>query len=309
MQLLRPMNKRLCPSSSSSFRIQRSYFLITLSLALVYLLLSAPRTLPRHPVHLITQFYADPHPLRAADLTLALKKNLLNPEIDTIHLLQEPVSGDGTESRKTNWTLSKLATVVRQSDPSFPVSLLRRKVRISTTSHSGRLKAFDALEYAQTRLIRGSIAMLSNADIYFDHSLSLLQHPISTQQLNSYTTYFLSRHEHYAPFKTSCTFPFMGSHDAFIWSLPLPAPLLRFRKNTEFELGSWGIENRLLYEFERVGLTGRNPCESIHAWHVHRDGVKNSWMPAVNGDGKSSVAFPDSLETHLKSDYRMLLLL
>lgn len=68
-------------------------------------------------------------------------------------------------------------------------------------------------------------------------------------------------------------------------------------------MGSWGIENRILWEFEQVGIKGRNPCEDVKIWHSHASGYKSSWMPQVNTAGRSSVAFPDKLKTKFKSDY------
>jgi hypothetical protein len=164
----------------------------------------------------------------------------------------------------------------------------------------------EALKYAQRKL-RDKIVILANLDIYFDESLEFLRNS-QTAELDlkyKFTAYFLSRFEH--PWldskkeKDACVYPFMGSADSFIWIPPLPQGLL---ERVPFELGSWGIENRLLFEFEQAGLVGRNPCESIKSWHVHRGQIKNQWMPQVNTRGRSSVAFPDTLETRFKSDFR-----
>ena len=175
---------------------------------------------------------------------------------------------------------------------------------------SPRLRVSEALKYAQ-RHLRDKIVILANLDIYFDESLELLRRSRTAElDLKSkFTAYFLSRFERPLEFKDkgetgpkdACVYPFMGSADSFIWIPPLPSGLL---DRVPFELGSWGIENRLLYEFEQAGLVGRNPCESIKSWHVHRGQIKNQWMPQVNTQGRSSVAFPDTLDTRFKSDFR-----
>ncbi|KAI8801991.1 hypothetical protein BJ742DRAFT_912891 [Cladochytrium replicatum] len=113
------------------------------------------------------------------------------------------------------------------------------------------------------------------------------------------------RSPHPATSKDACFIhQFMGSTDSIIFIPPLPRSLWsKSRVGTAIELGSWGIENRLLHEFERQGLTSRNPCLSIYSWHVHSNGYKTEWMPQVNTGGKSSVAFPDTLVSRFKSGY------
>jgi hypothetical protein len=221
---------------------------------------------------LITQWYADGNPTRYQDLYYALEMNIKNKHISQIHLLQE-----------ADFEMS-----------TFPFK--SKKIVLSKTPTKSRLLVSQALQYAQTNL-GGEIVILANLDIYFDDSISLLY----DSDLNRYTSYFLSRTDHFNHSNTECKYPFMGSMDSFIWIPPLPKKILG---RTDFALGSWGIENRLLFEFEQIGLVGRNPCESITTWHIHSNAYKNGWMPQVNLDKKSSVAFPDTLKTRFKSDYR-----
>ncbi|KAJ3067801.1 putative ATP-dependent RNA helicase ddx49, partial [Quaeritorhiza haematococci] len=245
------------------------------------------------------------------------------------------------EYSETEWTAEGIAMGIREFDAegTFPYETFLRKVVISKLSRvaaekrlasdstqlnrSGssaplspvsndkpkkftrgdRLMASDAFAYASTHL-RNQIVILYNLDIYFDDSLKLLRSKNS--DLSYVTSYFLSRYEEpdaeaSSSIGTQCnTKAFIGSHDAIVFIPPLPQPLI---PKTQFELGSWGIENRLLWEFEQFGIRGRNPCFDIRSYHVHSTHFKASWMPEVNTEGRSSVAFPDKLVSRFESDY------
>ncbi|KAJ3220384.1 hypothetical protein HDU67_000051 [Dinochytrium kinnereticum] len=269
------------------------------------------------------QWYWPSRPHRVRELVRVLAKNLNNTHINFIHLLQPTPD----PSKAVPDPISHLHDRLKSIDPYFPSQAFNQKLRITHTTHNGRLLASEAFTHASTHL-RSQIAILSNQDIYFDDSLSLLHsHPDS--DLSSYVSYFLSRYEESpraekrSTIGTQCGPRFVGSHDAIVFVPPLPVPLI---KRCEFELGSWGIEARLLWEFEQFGITGRNPCEDLKIWHVHLGGIKDlevaastggeantgsvgetqgslekpRVMPEVNVKGKSSIAFPDRLTTKFK---------
>lgn len=165
-------------------------------------------------IHLITQWYADNNATRYQDLYYALHQNIKNKHISHIHLLQE-----------SDFQLSN-----------FPFK--SQKIRIVQLSTKSRLSVSQALRYAQTNL-RSQIVMLANLDIYFDDTISLLYE----SDLDRYTSYFLSRTDHFNHSNTECKYPFMGSMDTFIWIPPVPNPLL---SRTEFALGSWVNYSKLI---------------------------------------------------------------
>ncbi|KAJ3290904.1 hypothetical protein HDU79_002859 [Rhizoclosmatium sp. JEL0117] len=272
-------------------------------------------------LHLIGQWYTPASQARASELVRVLATNTNNSYITKIHMIQ-PKSDFKTSTPRRSDVLGFFESL-RTLDPYFPWTLFLQKLVVSTTNHEGRLLASDAFRYASFQLKQDiaklhltKIAILANQDVYFDESLSLLwSSPYS--DLGRFTAYFLSRYEEpdaedESLIGTQCGPKFIGSHDAFMFQPPLPEPLIR---NTAFELGSWGIEARLLWEFEQFGIEGRNPCEDIKIWHVHRGGVKDGVnarknevdnssevksMPEVNTHGKSSIAFPDKLKTKFK---------
>ena len=72
--------------------------------------------------------------------------------------------------------------------------------------------------------------------------------------LSWYLAYFLSRYELSENEATSdigsqCGEKFVGSHDVIVFVPPLPKPLI---SRCQYALGTWGIESRLLWEFEQV---------------------------------------------------------
>ena len=239
-------------------------------------------------IHLITQSYISTSTNRTWELLHSLYLNLQNPFLTKIHLLQEP-----------QFSFARIQSSLKTQYPDISDKLFDK---LFVHSHSGqkRLLASEAFEYASKHL-KANIVILSNADIVFDETIGLLLGEKS--DLNYITSFFLSRYElpdHLnSSLGTQCSSKFQGSHDSFIFIPPLPQSVIA---NSNFALGSWGIENRLLYEFEQVGIRGRNPCKSIKSWHIHWSSVKEGWMPTVN-DGKSSVAFPDTLEGDLPLDW------
>jgi len=250
-------------------------------------------------VHLITQWFSHPHLRnRSLEITKTLRKNVENPSIDRIHLLQSPFD---SQNKSITLSLSYFDSLIN-FDPDFPLELFYQKLVLVSTNKLGRLLASDAFAYASTNL-KGNIALLANADIYFDSSLELLK--TSQSDLSLHTIYFLSRYEEEGKEEasligTQCGPKFIGSADTIAFIPPLPSGV---SKQVPFHLGSWGIENRILWEFEQYGIKGRNPCYDIKSWHIHENGFKLGWMPQVNTDNKSSVAFPDTLISSLRPDY------
>ncbi|KAJ3131037.1 hypothetical protein HK100_006937 [Physocladia obscura] len=303
--------------------------------------IGAPRPPGPHKIetHLIGQWYWPSTHKRTAEIVKALAKNTNNTSIYRIHFLQP---GHHQSVLKTRKQQKEYFSALLDYDAYFPIETLHTKLNIAFTSlhpPGSRLHASDAFAYASDNIEqeRGNawltrVAILANQDIYFDESLALLETSPDASDLSHYTAYFLSRHEipeneETSRIGTQCGPKFIGSHDAFVFVPPLPFPLI---EKCKFELGSWGIEARLLWEFEQFGMTGRNPCEDIKIWHVHSDGPVNNDdesvdefihkrikmqfpgssqmpvvgekrpMPEVNTGGRSSIAFPEGLKPRYK---------
>lgn len=192
------------------------------------------------------QFYKDKNRQRFFELVDTLCTNMENPHIDQIHLLQSIHDNNGQE-----WTIDdfkEFENVYKK----FNLSLFEEKIVLVNMKHEGRMYAGDAFRYASVYL-RGSIAILANSDIYFDDSLGLIHS--EDADLNQYLVYILSRYEkpenEHVSIGTQCGSKYIGSGDSFIFLPPLPS---EFLKKCDFEIGSWGIESRILWEMEQVCL-------------------------------------------------------
>jgi hypothetical protein len=247
-------------------------------------------------IHLVIQWYFDKNITRLKELGECLKRNLLNRHIHKIHFIQPA-------SQTTRWsieTFNNLSGIIAD----FPSKELNEKSIFVVTRDQKRLNIKEALRYVSTYL-RGEIVLLSNLDIYFDETLSLLK-TSAASDLYKYTAYFLSRYEEDGhegdSIGTQCSNEnFIGSHDVFVFSPPIPAALL---DNLDLYQGSWGIEARMMFEFEEVltliflfkaGIFVRNPCYDIKTWHKHSSGIKNEVMPEVNTNNRSKIAWPENL--------------
>jgi len=280
-------------------------------------------------IHLLVQWFASPIRARHLEFRECLKRNVLNPHITHIHLLQSRMGPGGRP-----WSLTVLLEELGR-EPEFPFALLERKVVLTSHDFEDRLPASVVFDYA-SKTLRRKLCVFANLDIYFDDSLALLRTP--GIDLNYMNFYFLSRYEgrdatnavqvgldndvgrrdDYHPqggeedfmemreieteegvvirhrnLGDQCGPNFIGSHDSVVFVPPLPAEVIG--KIGDVEIGSWGIENRLMWEFERVGIKVRNPCLDIRSWHLHQSLLKTGWTPLVNSENRSSVAHPQRL--------------
>jgi hypothetical protein len=133
------------------------------------------------------------------------------------------------------------------------------------------------------------VAVVHNADIYFDDTILFLQ-PTHKFPI------FLSRHEeilYYGPLYigNQCDEEnYIGSHDAFAFRLPYFNFLI---EAVDFHLGTPGMEARMIYELDRLGLKVINSCKSVTCWHVHqRRSIGEYRFPVVNTLNRSLLAFP-----------------
>jgi hypothetical protein len=244
--------------------------MLLLLVRLLLLLFYSSQSTTLAKVVLITQLYREENVSRHNEILAALTQNILNPYIDEIHLLQHD-------------------TLVH----------LCEKVKIKSHVES-RLSFGGAIEYANQIDLKGSIVVMSNNDIVFDESLRWLHDPLVTRMLARFESFCLSRHEppeqSVHGIGTQCGPGYIGSHDVFIAHSPLPNHLASALKTVFF--GQAGADARFIYEARRAGLVVSNPCKSIRAVHWHRSGKRSAALPEANLDGRSDVAFPDSLPLH-----------
>lgn len=218
-------------------------------------------------IFLLTQWYHEIDSRRRYELVAVLHMNVINPAITQIHFIQNT----------NHCTIYDDIQIDRQ----FPVDLLRKKLVIfydrNSLVQSERLVIHQAFQYANRYLSRGYIVLL-NLDIFFDQSLLILR---SRSLLNSKTILYLSRYEIDPSITTlgsQCSDEsYVGSHDSFIFQTPIDEHLAR---KFPFEIGTWHVEVKLIYEFLEADYIVRNPCKTIRIWHFHSSQIRHRLMPS-----------------------------
>ena len=277
---------------------------------------------------MLVQWFFSPIPARHLEFVECLKRNVLNRHLTHIHFLQSRTGPAGVP-----WSLASFEGIMR--DPDFPGAQFAQKLVLSTHAFEDRLPASVALDYASKHLKRRHCVFANLDIFFDDTLGKLKNPAIDLNFMNFYflSRYefreagteagglevvhpeakkeeakeedgedFMQMREVLTPegmtviqhrgLEDQCGPNYIGSHDAIVFVPPVPVELVG---RCDVEIGSWGIENRLMWEFERFGIRVRNPCVDIKSWHLHRSLLKASWTPLVNGDNRSSVAHPQKL--------------
>jgi len=218
-------------------------------------------------IHMITTFFKGSYQdRRFKEILATLVSNLENPEITAVHLLWQAADPryyipDQIAKKLVERNLHmKLVLTEVQKQPTYKTMFL----------------------YANTVLQRGAIAVITNADIYFDHTLRCV-----TMPPKNYTSYYeepekiknrvaiaLSRRhsplcnnkpDHRSYFDLCETYTL--SHDAFIFAPPVPKSIVARTDHTQNQ--GYGAENIVIFEFKRENYQVINPCFTVRGYHLH----------------------------------------
>ena len=205
----------------------------------------------RRKIHLITTYFEVDHTERQVELDEALTANLLNPDIDWIHV----------------W--------IDDPDVKPPTKDGAKMTLIHSTQQATYADLFD---YANQYLSGGDhIAVIQNADIAW-HPGSIRQ----LQVLHPGLVFALSRHSNLTEFEsTQCPSQdghnrnlcqqYVGSHDTFAF-IPLIDPII-FRR-LQFKQNTWGAENIVIEALRHGGWVVENPCMELITLHFHCSGIR-----------------------------------
>jgi len=204
---------------------------------------------PNSKIHLITQYFRDSSEERQKELDFALERNIACKHIDIIHLLQE-------------------------NDTSLPDKYKNsEKIKVTVIGH--RWKFIDAFKYCNS-VLADQICVVSNSDIFFDHSLNYLHRiglrgkffALTRVDLTSEGTYRFN--EWTAPI----------CQDTWIFQPPLDPKLV---ERSDFYFGWRGCDNHVAWLFREFDYHIVNPCLKIITRHVHATEKRNQ------GDGDKVV--------------------
>ena len=183
---------------------------------------------------LLVPAYPHPDHARRGEIALCLHANLAHPQIERVL-----VFGDSPEVASH----PKLTRVPGTDRPTF-AALFRRAA-----------------------IFTGEVVIIANADIYFDHTLSL------AASIGDDDFYALSRWNpvtgrisgsSVAQDGTVCI-PLSIGADAWIFRAPLTLRMC----SADFPQGRPFCDHHLAYIATAAGLRATNPCHSIRAWHAH----------------------------------------
>jgi hypothetical protein len=198
------------------------------------------------PIHLFIQFYIDSSAKRQAEIRECLRKNVANPHITQIHMLNERVYTDeelGVQS------------------PKIVQTVIGRRMMYS-----------DAFACVNDQSIRGYV-VIANSDILFD---STLENVRSSDIHLAKKMYAQLRYE-YNPIDPALSKIFGPRYDSQdVWILhtnfAIPKP---HERAFHFPLGKPGCDNKLIYIFWILGFTVLNDPQFIRTLHYHTSQVRN----------------------------------
>ena len=203
---------------------------------------------------LITFLYNETDPIRIKEYITCLDNNLKQNAIEKIHILY-----DTTKDAET------------QNHIIFDFLVGQEKIVVSTMK--GRPTYGQCFDLAN-QLYPNRKIILSNADIYFNESLYLLEQYDLENKFLALTRWNLHDDETIRPYykkKSNGTleeWPY--SQDVWIFKTPL-----RKFKQDNFSLGKQGCDLRIAYWAKKSGLCVINPCLSIQCIHVHFSGIRH----------------------------------
>jgi len=199
------------------------------------------------PFVLITMLYNEKNPKRMKEYITCLNRNIAHELIETIHILYDTTKDDG----KNN-----LLKYLQQCD-------------VTITCLSGRSTYGDCFELAN-KIYPNKKIVLSNADIYFNHTLGKLVDYDLTNKFLALTRWDEKKNGVLVPYRRYSGVNTPDSQDVWIFQ----SPIRRFQGDN-IPLGWPLCDGRIAYQAKKSGFRVFNPCMTIQCCHVHKSQVRN----------------------------------
>jgi hypothetical protein len=193
-------------------------------------------------VHLVTSLAFSENKRRNDEFSYALTKNLNNPLVDSVHIVTE-------DSRVLSFKSPKTHINITDQRPTFKT----------------------LVDYIGANIPPDTIVALTNSDIFFDDTLSLLDFQ------SKLMCYCLTRWDPPIDIDNSDTIAqakwWSGSSanlsfDTYVFKTPLSV------SNVDFHVGVLGCDNRFAYELMNSGLLPVNPSKLVRSFHVHASEIR-----------------------------------
>jgi hypothetical protein len=232
-------------------------------------------------IHLFTQFFIHRDSVRFQEIKECLRKNVENPNITSIYLLNERI-----------YTSKELGV---------------DSLKIIQVNIGNRLKYQHVFKYCQDNAIKGYF-ILANSDIFLDNSISnLLKSDIHLEK----KMFALLRYEYNTQNinKSQLFGPRFDSQDTWIFHSNFPI-IDASIKPFHFQFGKPGCDNKMLYLMKILGYQIYNDPLFIKTYHYHTatsrdynnaDAIKDPWAVSIPYGVKLNIV--SSLYVDLKRDY------
>lgn len=201
---------------------------------------------------LLTSLYNEDNPTRADEYIYCLNRNIKHHSIKTIHVVYDTLND---VSNKKNKILDYLI-----SNPIIKISYCK-----------GR-PTYDFLFNLANEFYPNEKIILSNADIYFDETLSSLENYDLTSKFLSLTRWDLCGDNELRPCFTDRAISGINHYGADSWIFS--TPIIPF-KDLQFGIGTSGCDGRLIYQAYKSNIKLLNPCKDIRSCHVHRSQIRH----------------------------------
>lgn len=203
---------------------------------------------------LIITLYDEKNPERRNEYLTCLQKNIEHPLIKTIHIAYD--------------------TSQDKSNENFSDNLRGEKIVLSTLKRPGRPTFTELFEIAN-KLYPEQRIIVSNADIYFNETLGLLDQTDLTNKFFALTRWNVTPQGSLEIFKQYYNGKFLSStsarsQDTWIFK----TPIIPFQNNS-IKIGTWGCDIAIAAEAVKAGLEVYNPCTSIQCCHIHLSNIRN----------------------------------
>lgn len=184
---------------------------------------------------LITEYFVPNNPDRWNEYLFCLDKNRKNPHIDKIYCFLE-------------------------FDQYIPESIYHdKKLQFVTL---GARPTYNYLFNYCSREFPGEICIVSNSDVFFDETLSLI-----TDEYIQGKFLALSRWDFVKDGECS-HYDWAYSQDCWIFKSPV------YIEGGDYTMGLLGCDNRIAYEAYDSGLDVRNPSKEIKSYHYHNSNYR-----------------------------------
>ena len=191
---------------------------------------------------LITVLYNEKNKTRIAEYLTCLEINLANKCIDEIHIVYD-TSEDNGKTIILNYIKNR----------GLPITYV-----------NGRTTYAFCIDLAN-KIYPNSKIILSNADIYFNKTLTMLDTYNLTNTFLVLTRWNTQKNGHLVLHGKIKSF----SQDSWIFSTPFYIP------NANILIGTIGCDATIAFNAQKYGLYITNPCLSIQACHLHLSSIRN----------------------------------